>query len=218
MGEGDVAEGRTYPVIGGVASRGAPLLGALAALGTGVAAGWDLAVAVVLLLTAIAALWPRVVVQVSGAALVRGRRAGRTTVGALVVIPWPRVTTIHTDWRRPGDDTALETVVTGADGAAIRFSSTMGLHAYRACLADVTARAPRARRAGLTEAVLASRSARGELLPAAATAAGLALLLAALVGLHYVWAQGKSSLARQLEAVERSTERDAGQPPLRSDR
>jgi hypothetical protein len=36
-------------------------------------------------------------------------------------------------------------------------------------------------------------------LAALRTAAVLALLLVALVGLHYVWAQGRSSLARYLE-------------------
>jgi hypothetical protein len=78
----------------------------------------------------------------------------------------------------------------------------MGLDRYWVCLAAVVRAAPRAARSGVTEAVLADGPpAHRHAVSAALTAGALALVLAAMVAVHYLWAQGRSSHARQLEAA-----------------
>jgi hypothetical protein len=84
----------------------------------------------------------------------------------------------------------------------------MGLRAYWTCLASVAARVPPGRRSGLTEAILTHEPpGRRTFLAAARTAGLLALALAALVGIHYLWAQGPSSLARYLEQTGATADR-----------
>jgi hypothetical protein len=118
------------------------------------------------------------------------------------VIAWSAVAEVHTDWRRPDGDLALETTVRDQEGRTIRLSTAMGLAAYWACLADIVRYASAARRSGLTDVVLAEgRPARHCIASAIGTAAGLALVLAALVTVHYLWAQGRSSLVRDLERI-----------------
>jgi hypothetical protein len=64
----------------------------------------------------------------------------------------------------------------------------------------VVGHVPEAHRSGLTEAMLVEGPPRRrEVCAAAVVAGGLALVLVALVGVFYVWAQGRSSLARYLE-------------------
>jgi hypothetical protein len=107
---------------------------------------------------------------------------------------------VRTGWRRPGDDSALETVVCDREGRVIRLSTAMGLAAYWACLAEIVRRAPDAARIGLTDRVLAEGPpTRQDLVAAARIAVTLALILAAIAAVHYVWAQGSSTLARDLE-------------------
>ena len=82
----------------------------------------------------------------------------------------------------------------------IHFTTAMGLRGYWACLASVGARVPAARRSGLTDALLSNEPPGWRtLLSAAATAGVLALLIVMLVGMHYLFAQGPSSLTRYLE-------------------
>jgi hypothetical protein len=141
-----------------------------------------------------------IVIEVSRTALTRGLVARGVFRGRSTVIPWSAVAEVHTAWRRPGDDSALETTVRAFDGRTVRLSTRMGLAAYLACLSEVARRAPAAVHSGETDAVLADGPpTRQHVLAALRTAAVLALLLVALVGLHYVWAQGRSSLARYLE-------------------
>jgi hypothetical protein len=78
----------------------------------------------------------------------------------------------------------------------------MGFQSYWACLAEIVRQAPWAARPGLTDAVLAGGPpARRDVIAATKTAGALALILAAMVGVCYLWAQGRSSLSRDLEAT-----------------
>lgn len=196
-----------YRVVGGVAGWVLPLLtGALAfwALAEG---EWDLAVAAVLAGGAANAVVRGLVVEVAPAGLTRGFVLRGAFLGRTTVLPWRAIAEVHTAWRRPHDDSALETSVRGHDGTTICFSTVMGLRAYWACLADVARGAPGARRSGVTEAALADAPpARRDVLSATAVAAVLALLLVALVGVHYIWAQGRSYLSRYLEHSQGLTE------------
>jgi hypothetical protein len=110
----------------------------------------------------------------------------------------------------PGDDTALTTTVRSHQGPSICFSTAMGVGAYWTCLADVVHHAPASARLGLTDAVLADPPAgRVQTLRAAATVAALALVLAAFVGLHYLLAQGPSTLARYLDDIGAGVSRES---------
>jgi hypothetical protein len=101
----------------------------------------------------------------------------------------------------------LETAVRDHEGRTINLSTAMGLPAYWACLAEIVRRAPGAARSGLTDAVLADGPpARHHVVSAIGTAAALALVLAAVVTVHYLLAQGRSSLARDLEAISAAGE------------
>jgi hypothetical protein len=65
----------------------------------------------------------------------------------------------------------------------------------------------------LTDAVLADGPPdRRHSLSALATAGALALVLVALVGLHYWWSQGRSYLSRYLDATGASAAREPCEP------
>jgi hypothetical protein len=192
---------RRYPVLGGAAGWSLPLV----ALALAAWAVWhgalDLGLAAGAVAWGVHAVLGSLVVEVSPRALTRGVLAAGTFRGPSTVIPWSGVADIHTAWCRPGDDSALETFVRDGDGRAIRISTGMGLAAYWTCLGEIARRAPDAPRSGVTDAVLADGPpARHHLVSAGRTAAALALVLVAVVALHYVWAQGRSSLARSLDA------------------
>jgi hypothetical protein len=70
------------------------------------------------------------------------------------VMAWEAITDIRSTWRGPGDHTALETTVTDRAGGRIRFTSRMGLAAYRALLADVAGLAAASRHSGLTRRLI----------------------------------------------------------------
>jgi hypothetical protein len=188
------------PVVGGIAAWYVPLVTttlALGALGLGLL---DLAVAVGVAGFVAQSLLRGVVVEVSPRGLTRGFVLEGRFLGRATVMAWDAVASVHTDWRRPGDDTALATTVRDLHGGAIHFTTAMGLGRYWACLAAVAARAPAAGRSGLTEALLADAPpGRQSALSAAATAGLLGLAIVAVAGVHYLWAQGRSSLARSLE-------------------
>lgn len=125
------------------------------------------------------------VLEVSARGLTRGFVVNGRFVGATTVLAWPSVVSVHTDWRRPGDDTALGTTVRDDQGRAIHFTTAMGLRAYWTCLAAVAAGAPDAARLGLTNAILdAHPPGRATVLPVAVTAGALSLILAALTAWH----------------------------------
>lgn len=193
---------RHLPAIGGVAAWYVPLVTttlALGVLGLGLV---DLAVAIGVLGVVAQGLLRGVVVEISPHGLTRGLLLKERFLGRTTVMAWEAVVSVHTDWRRPGDDTALATTVRDGQGRTIRFTTAMGMRGYRACLASVVARARAARRSGLTEAFLADEPPGPRaVLSAAATAGTLALLIVMLVGVHYLWAQGPSSLARYLEQI-----------------
>lgn len=194
---------RRYATIGGVAAWRIPLLAAILAAGALALDAWDLVLAVVIAATAGQGLQRGMIVEVAPAALTRGLTLRGAFLAHASSLAWPAVVEVHTDWCRPRDDSALETTVRGADGTTIRFSTAMGLRAYWACLADVASRATRARRSGLTDAVLAEPApARPQLLAALRTAGALALVLLAMIGLYHVLAQGRSGLSRYLDEVE----------------
>jgi hypothetical protein len=163
-----------------------------------------------------------VVLEISGPGLSRGLLGAGVFRGRAPVMAWSTVTEVHTAWCRPGDDFALETVVRDRDGGSIRLSTAMGLAAYWSCLDEIVRRAPRAARSGLTDSVLADGPpTRRHLVSALGTAAGLALVLAAAVAVHALWAQGRSSLARDLErigAAEPPAAACAGGPSARATR
>jgi hypothetical protein len=205
---------RQVPVIGGVAAWHVPLVATtlgLGALGLGLL---DLAIAVGVLGFVAQSLLRSVVVEIAPGGLTRGFVLNGRFLGRATAMSWDAVASVHTDWRRPGDDTALATTVRDAHGRAIYFTTAMGLRGYWACLASVTARVPAARRSGLTEALLAGEPpGRRTLLSGAATAGMLALLILLVVGLHYLWAQGPSSLSRYLEQTGATGPPATGLPP-----
>lgn len=198
---------RRYPTVGGVAAWRVPVLTGLLVAGALALRTPDLALAALILGGLAHRLWRMGVVEVSPTGLTRGFLLRGTFLPGARVIPWLAVVEIHTEWCRPGDDSALETLVRDHDGTTIRISTAMGLASYLACLAAVARAAPVAARTGLTEAALAEgpptrRGARA----AAVTAGALALVLLALVGIHHLLAQGPSSLSRYLEEIGAATE------------
>jgi hypothetical protein len=167
------------------------------ALGTAVAGAWDATVTAVVVGCVAHGLGRSLAIEIAPGGLTRGLCLNGGFLGPTTTMSWPAIAEIRTEWCRPGDDTAMQTVVRHRDGATIRFSTAMGIARYRRCLGEIADRALGARRSGLTDAILAEPPAgRRETLAAAATAAALGLTLVALVGLHYVWAQGPSTLAR----------------------
>jgi hypothetical protein len=205
---------RRLPVIGGIAAWHVPLVAtvlALGALGLGLL---DLAVAVGLLGFVAQSLLRSVVIEISPGGLTRGFVLHGRFLGRTTVMTWDAVTSVHTDWRRPGDDIALATTVRDGRGGTIHFTTAMGLRDYWACLTFVAACVPAARRSGLTDAVVAGEPPGGRTVLSAATTAGaLALLLAVLVGVHYLWAQGPSTLTRYLEQGGAGSPPDTGPRP-----
>jgi hypothetical protein len=194
------ADLRQFPVAGGIATWPIPVVTGLLSLGALGLEAFDVALGVALLGFVAQKLWRGGVIETSDVGLTRGFVLSGRFAGRATVMRWDTVTDIHTRWRHPGDDTALLTFVRDADGRTIRLSTAMGLQSYWRCLDSIAARAPRATRSGLTDAVLAEGPpGRRGLLSAAATAGALALVVVAVVGVHYLWAQGRSSFARQLE-------------------
>jgi len=191
---------RRYPVVGGAAAWCLPLLAVLLAAAAAAFRGVDVAAGIAAVGWAVHRLSRSVVVETSPTGLTRGLLALGTFRTRTTVIPWRSVVEVRTAWSRPGDDSALETAVHDGEGRTIRLSTTMGLAAYWACLAEIVHRAPAAARVGLTDGVLADGPPeRHDLVAAIRAAAALALVLAAVMAVHYLWAQGRSSLARDLE-------------------
>lgn len=198
---------RHVPVIGGLAAWHIPLVTAtlgFGALGLGL---MEIVLAVALLGYVAQTGLRGLVVEISPRGLTRGFFFNGRFRGCTTVMAWDAVASVHTGWRRLGDDTALLTTVRDGQGHAIHLTTAMGLRAYWSCVASVAAGAPAARRSGLTDALVSHEPPdRRSVLDAAATAATLALVLAALVGVHYLWAQGRSSLERSLEETAASAE------------
>lgn len=191
---------RRYRVVGGAAGWCVPLTTAglaVAALGLG---PLELALAVGVLGWVGHGVSRSLVVESAPAGLTRGVVLRGRFLGRATVIPWHAITEVRTEWARRGDDSALVTTVRDADGGTLHFSTLMGLGEYWACLADVGRHAAGARRCPLTDTLLdEGPPARHHARSIATVTGSLALILAALVGIHYVWAQGKSSFARSLE-------------------
>jgi hypothetical protein len=198
------AELQQYRIAGGVAAWPIPVVSGI--LGLGALGLGSLEPILVIALVGFVAqvLWLGAVVELSAVGITRGFMLNGRFVGRTTVLAWNTITTIHTEWRYPGDDTALVTTVRDDEGRSVRLSTAMGLRDYCSCLAAVCSSAPFATRSGLTNAVLEEGSpGRRALASAAATAGVLALVMIAFVGVHYLWAQGRSSVARQLEQAER---------------
>lgn len=193
---------RHLPVVGGIAGWHVPLVAALLGLG-GLGLGLpELALAAGVLGVVGHSLLRGVVVEISTRGLTRGFVLSGRFLGRTTVMAWSAVESVHSDWQRPGDDTALATTVRDYQGRAIHFTTAMGLRTYWESVAAVVAGAPTARRSGLTDALLSQEPpGRRNVLSAAATAGALALVIVALVGIHYLWAQGPSTLARYLEGT-----------------
>jgi hypothetical protein len=201
------AEVRQYRVVGGIATWPIPVVSGILALGALSLNLPELTLGIALIAFVAQTLWLGGVVEASSRGISRGFLLDGRFLGRTTVIAWDAIASVHTEWRRPGDDTALVTIVEDRAGRAIRFSTTMGLRQYWACLANVAARAPLRARSGLTEALLADGlPGRRGMLAAAATAGALALVVVAVVGVHYIWAQGRSSFARHLEQSETAPE------------
>ena len=193
---------RRYPLLGGAAAWYLPLLAAVLAASAVAFAAFDLAIGAAALGWAVQRLTRSLVLELSPTGLTRGVLGMGAFRARTTVIPWGDVAEVHTAWRRPADDFALETVVRDREGRTIRLSTAMGLAPYWACLAEIVRHVPAAARSGLTDAVLADGPpSRHHVVSALGPAAGLALVLAALVAVHALWAQGRSSLARDLERI-----------------
>ena len=193
---------RRYPLLGGAAAWYLPLLAAVVGAGAVAFEGLDVAIGAAALGWAVYRLTRSVVVEVSPGGLTRGLLGMGAFRARTTFIPWSAVAEVHTAWCRPGDDFALETAVRDREGRTIRQSTAMGLAPYWACLAEIVRHVPAAARSGLTDAVLADGPpSRHHVVSALGTVAGLALILAALVAVHALWAQGRSSLARDLERI-----------------
>jgi hypothetical protein len=205
-------ESHRYPVVGGAAAWALALLTVLLAVAAAIFHGIGVAAAAGALGWAVHRLSRSMIVETSRVGLTRGLLGlGAAFPARPTVISWTSIVEVRTAWRRPGDDSALESVVRDREGRAIRLSSAMGLAAYWACLAEIVRRAPAAARTGLTDRVLADGPpGPRDLMAAGRAAAALTLVLAAIVAVHYVWAQGSSSLARDLERA--SAERESRKP------
>ncbi len=189
-----------YPVVGGTAACCLPLLAVLLATAAVAFRGIEVAAGIGAVGWIAHRLSRSVVVETSPIGLTRGMLALGTFHARATIIPWRSIVEVHTAWSRQGDDSALETAVRDREGRTIRLSTTMGLAAYWACLAEIARRVPAVARGGITDRVLADGPPeRRDLVAAIRAAAALALVLAAIASVHYLWAQGRSSLARDLE-------------------
>lgn len=197
---------RHVPVVGGIAAWPVPLVTfalGLSGLGLGLP---DLAVAACVAGLVAQSLLRGRVVEISQRALTRGFVLNGRFLGRTTVMPWRTIASVHTDWRRSGDDTALATTVHDRQGRAIHFTTAMGLRTYRECLVAVADGALEAERSGLTDTLLAEEPPGPRaVLSAAATTGALALVILMLVGIHYLWARGPSTLERYLEGTAPST-------------
>ncbi|HEY7517164.1 MAG TPA: hypothetical protein VIE36_02650 [Methylomirabilota bacterium] len=194
------AERRQYRIAGGIAAWPIPIASAILGLGALSLDAIEPLLAIALFGLGAQMVWRGAVVEISPAGVTRGFMLNGRFVGRTTVLAWSTIATVHTEWRQPGDDTALVTTVSDREGRSIELSTTMGLRDYCRCLAAITSSAPFAARSGLTEAVLEDGPpGRQGLISAAATAGLLALVVIALVGVHYLWAQGRSSFARHLD-------------------
>ena len=146
---------RRYRALGGLAGWRVPLIVGVIALGVSLAGYWTFAWVLAAAGLAARGLDRAVVLDVSTMGLSRGVAIAGAFVMPARVIAWRSVDEIATSWRGPRDFTALETAVTSREAGSIHFSSRMGYAAYRALLEEVARRAPRARRSGLTDEVLA---------------------------------------------------------------
>jgi hypothetical protein len=198
------AELRQYRIAGGVAAWPIPVVSAILGLGALSLDAIEPLLAIAVLGLGAQMVWRGAVVETSPVGITRGFMLNGCFVGRTTVLTWSTITTVHTEWRLPGDDTALVTTVSDREGRSIRLSTAMGLRDYYRCLAAIRRGAPLAARSGLTDAVLEDGppGPRG-LISAATTAALLALVMIALVGVHYLWAQGRSSVARYLEQPDK---------------
>jgi hypothetical protein len=192
-----------YRVLGGAAAWCVPLTTAAlatAALALGLP---ELSVAVGVLGWVGHGVARSLVVEPAPAGLTRGVVLRDRFLGRATLMPWRTIAEVRTDWARPGDDSALAATVRDADGGTMHFSTSMGVGDFWACLADVVRNAPGAERTGLTDTLLVDGPpARHHARASAMVAGRLALILLVLVGIHYVWAQGRSSFARYLEEVQ----------------
>jgi hypothetical protein len=192
---------RHLSLVGGIAAWYIPGVAGLLVVGAAALGALELAVAVAAAGLVAHSVRRGIVVEVSPVGLTRGFVLNGRFIGRTTVIAWDAVAVIHTDWRRRGDDTALATTVSDRHGREIHFTTAMGLGTYWGCLTAVVARAPGALCSGLTAAVVAGeRPGRRQLIAVAGTAGALALIIVAVAGVHYLWAQGRSSMARSLEA------------------
>ncbi|HSF04905.1 MAG TPA: hypothetical protein VLG10_03870 [Methylomirabilota bacterium] len=193
---------RRYPILGGVARWAIVWVTGTLALGAAALGAAELLVIIGVVGVVAYRAASSLIVELSPRGLTRGIVVQGRFLGRTTVMAWHAVASVHSDWRAPGDDSALATVVRDPEGRVIAFSTAMGLHNYWECLAGIVAATPAATHSGLTEAILADGPpGRATLLAAARTAAVLGLVIAVLVGVYYLWAQGRSSLSRDLEPV-----------------
>jgi hypothetical protein len=208
------AELRQYRMTGGVAAWPVPVFSSILALGAFSLDALEVTVSIAVLGFVAQTLWLGAVVEASSVGLTRGFVLNGRFLGRTTVIAWDAIARVDTHWRHPGDDTALVTIIRDDEGRSIRLSTAMGLHGYWTCLAAIVSAAPHATRSGLTDAVLADGPpGRQGIMSAAATAGALALVMVALVGVHYLWAQGASSVARYQDQA-----RDLPEPASRGAR
>ena len=209
---------RRYPLLGGAAAWYLPLLAAVLAASAVAFAAFDVAIGAAALGWGVQRLTRSAVLEISPTGLTRGLLGLGVFRARTTIIPWGEVAEVHTAWCCPGDDLALETAVRDREGRTIRLSTAMGLAAYWTCLAEIVRHVPAAARSGLTDGVLADGPpSRHDVASALGTAAGLALVLAALVAVHALWAQGRNSLARDLERIGAAGESTAA-PAVPADR
>jgi hypothetical protein len=199
------AERQQYRIAGGVAAWQIPVVSAILGLGALGLGALEPILMIALLGFVAQVVRLGAVVEISPVGLTRGFILNGRFLGRTTVMAWNTITSVHTEWRHPGDDTALVTTVSDREGRSIQLSTAMGLRDYLRCVAAVRSSAPFGARSGLTDAVLDdSPSGTGSFISAAATAGVLALVMVALVGVHYLWAQGRSSFARHLEQVDKA--------------
>lgn len=201
----NTAELRQYRVAGGIAAWQIPTVSAILGLGALGMGALEPILLIALLGFVAQVVRLGAVVEVSPLGVTRGFTLSGRFVGRTTVMPWNTITSVDTQWRSPGDDTALVTLVRDAEGRSIQLSTAMGLRDYFRCLETIRRFAPRATRSGLTDAMLDDGPpGRRGFVSAAATAGVLALVMIALVGVHYLWAQGRSSFARHLDQADKA--------------